>query len=412
MINRFVASCGHCQGEFILRVVVPHAKTEGMLFCCPHCIAELSAGITLDLSVPKMDLHPVHFKLRQWAGEQLPAVVTISTELPVHREKHVLPLTEGGSPFLLMVKELGPMVLDWRAKVDGLQDLREKAFTKVSALLDRVRSGDWGRVRQILEREFNEHLPEPLTEYAVIYCSYRVLNTIYAPLMTIEAVAETLDEYFQYINDCISRRRPEYKRLLELWSVGNEFRSFRFRVLTALMRVLRNFDAFIAGLLIQEMPVPLRARIDEFRIYRNDYDVVKSLYQDLFELVSQSLLFFGAVINLSTRGDPWHYFNGISSYRGFKKAKAFERFKILDETPRVAAVLGAVSRPMRNAIGHFSAEYEPCSGNIRYEDGSKLNYLAFLGEFFAAVRALWIILAIVEKLDLDMCHLLRGSPGV
>ena len=412
MINRYVATCGHCQNEFIFRAVVPHAKTESLRFCCPFCAVELSAAINLDLSVPVMNLAPVGFALRPWIDEQLRAVVTVSTDLPVHREKHVLPLPDGGSPFLLMSTELGPSFLEWIAKVHALQELRDAAFVKVKVLVDRTRAGDWVRVRQILEKDFSEKFPEPLSEDAVIYRCYRVLNLLYVPLMTIEAAADTLQEYFQYLNDCISTKMPQYAQLLKLWSRDNEFRSFRFRVLTVLTRVLKNFDAFVAGLLIQEMPAALQERIDEFRIYRDDWNVVKSLYQDLFELVSQALLFFGAVINLSKRGDPWHYVIGINSYKQFKKAKAYERLKILEETPRIARVLGAVSRPMRNTIGHFAAEYEPCTGNIRYEDGSTLNYLAFLGEFFVAVKALWMILAMVEKFDLDMCRFLRDSAAV
>ncbi len=53
---------------------------------------------------------------------------------------------------------------------------------------------------------------------------------------------------------------------------------------------------------------------------------------------------------------------------------------------------------MRNSIGHFSADYEPCSGNLRFDDGTQQNYIAFLGEFYAAVKALWFSLISLKRL--------------
>jgi hypothetical protein len=245
----------------------------------------------------------------------------------------------------------------------------------------------------------------------IIYVCYRVMGILYAPLISVEEIADILDEYYQYLNDCFSNKTVQYRDMLRGWSQDVEFTSFRSKVLTTFSRVLKNFDAFIVGLLVDEMPTHLRASIDEFRIYRDDYHVVKSLYQDLFELTSQALVFLGAFINLSKRGDPWHYVTGIKSYKAFKKCKAFKRFNILVETPRLASLLGAVSRPMRNTIGHFSADYDPCSGRITYDDGATINYLEFLAQFYAAVKALWIILIVVEKVDLDTSRLLgKSSP--
>jgi hypothetical protein len=83
-----------------------------------------------------MNLHPSGFTLQPWKGESLPTIITVSTDLPVHRVKHVNSLPEGGSPFLLISQGLGPKFLEWKDKVDGLQHLREHRFEEVMQLID------------------------------------------------------------------------------------------------------------------------------------------------------------------------------------------------------------------------------------------------------------------------------------
>lgn len=403
MINRYNAACHHCEKSFIFRVVVPYAKTESLCFCCPCCNVELRAGLSLDLTIPKMDLSPVGFTLSPSTGSRLLSTITVSTEIPVHRQKHLLSLPDGGSPFLFIIKELGKNALAWKNKIDTLQFLREHLSESLQTLLDRMRGFEWHHTQSLLEKDFKVHFTDDSTQYDCIYSCYRTLNILYVPLISPKDLALPLDEYFQCINHCIDKEKESYRNLLEFWAAGFEFKSFRSRVLTTFIRVLINFDAFITGLLVADMPESMKSRIDDFRIFRTDYDIVKALYQDLFELTSQATLFFGPIVNLAKRQSPWKYVTGVDSHTKFRKLPAFERFKILDEMPWLKQTLGTVSRPMRNCIGHFSAEYETFTGNLRYDDGSSKNYIIFLGELADAVKALRIVLAVVEKIDLDMC---------
>jgi len=244
-----------------------------------------------------------------------------------------------------------------------------------------------------------------MDDLATINACYRVIGVLYVQLITRHEMTELLTEYYGFLNDCFANKRGAYKTLLEELASMTFYRGFRTRVLSTMLRVLSHFDAFIAGLLYNEMPDALKAKIGEYRIFRDDYSTVKALFQDLFEITSQLLIFFGAIVNLSLRNDPWQYANGASTFNSFKKQVAFERFKILSEAPKLLGIVGAINRPMRNSIGHFSADYDPKTGNLRYDDGSEENYLVFLGEFLTAVKAHWFTLIVVEKMDIDMNRL-------
>jgi hypothetical protein len=350
-----------------------------------------------------MELEPHGFTLDAEHASLSEPVVTVATDLPVHKTRHTNPLPEGGSPFLLLTQEMGSSFMKWKGKVDALQMLRQNQFPHVRQLVDYARAGNWDMVRQCLTTMFKEDAPED--DLSTIYACYRVMGVLYAPLISVPEMTDLLNEYYTFLNDCFDKKKSEYKALLEEWSRMPLYRGLRTKALSIFLRVLEHFDAFIVGLLYNEMPTALKAHIDDFRVFRDDFSVVKALYQDLFELTSQLLVFLGAVINLSARGAPWEYVTGVKSFDAFKKKTAFERFKILSEVPKLSGLVGGVSRPMRNSIGHFSADYQPCTGHLQYDNGTELNYIVFVGELFAAVKALWFTLIVIEKADIDMTRL-------
>jgi hypothetical protein len=355
-----------------------------------------------------MELSPHGFRLDSEHQMVSEPIITVATDLPVHKTLHVNSLTEGGSPFLLLTKEMGPSFMVWKSKLDSLQRLRHLHFDHARQLVDYARSGNWPMVRQCLETMFDE--TPPTDDIGTAYLCYRVIGVLYAPLISLPEMASLLDEYYLFLNDCYAKKTAAYTALLQELSTLPLYQNLRTKTLSAFLRVLSHFDAFIVGLLFNEMPQHLKQQISDYRVFRDDYSVVKVLYQDLFELTSQLMIFLGAIVNLSTRNDAWHYVTGAQSYNAFKKKPAFERLQILSELPKLSNILGAVSRPMRNSIGHFSADYEPCSGNLRYDDGSHENYIVFLGEFYSAVKALWFMMVFVEKSDIDMMRLGVAIP--
>lgn len=401
MINRYRGICNSCQKKFIFRVVVPLATTDGLRFCCPECGIELSSKLKLDYSVPKMNIYPRGFTLETEFDSSIEHIVTIATDLPVHRTRHAYSLPDGGSPFIWLQNEMGSKsFIAWKEKVDGLQALRHNEFQKIQELIDFGRAGNWEMVRNCLQALLKEKMAEK--DHNTIYACYRTMSIMYAPLISKTEMSELLMEYYVFLNDCLTNKNSEYKNLLNEWSNKTLYSRFRSKVLSTYMRVFSHFDAFIVGLLYNEMPKNLKMQIDDYRIFRDDYSVVKGLYQDIFELTSQLLIFLRSTINLSKRSEPWNYVTGVRSFKAFSNKRAFERFEILSELPKLSGLVGGVSRQMRNSIGHFNAEYKPCTGNLLYDDGKQVNYIVFLGEFFAAVKALWFSLIFIEKSDLDM----------
>lgn len=402
MIQRYRGICETCEMQFIFRAVVPLAPTDGLKFCCPRCKIELSAKLTLDPKNHRMDLSPFGFKFDDGYDQIKSPIVTVATDLPVHKIRHINALSEGGSPFIFITVKMGKSFIEWREKVEALHAMRHDHFPLLQKLAEYARSENWSMAKQCLQTRLGE---TPKDDLSTIHLSYRSMSTLYAPLISFDDTITLLEEYYTFLNDCFTSKNESYKNLLTQWHSMTSYQNFRTKSLNSFLRIFSHFDAFIVGLLYNEMPSDLKDNIDEYRIFRDDYSVVKSLYQDLFELSSQLQIFLGSVLNLSRRNDPWHYVTGVRSLNAFEKKPAFERFQILSELPKLGILIGGVNRLMRNSIGHFSADYEVNSGNIHYDDGTRKNYIVFLGEFFFAVKAMWFILIFIEKSDMDMKRL-------
>jgi hypothetical protein len=152
---------------------------------------------------------------------------------------------------------------------------------------------------------------------------------------------------------------------------------------------------------------PGKAEIDDFLVMRDDFDQLKGIYQDIFELGSRSLAYVGSILNLVHRGEPSAAADGRSW--GLKKAlgaKAEQREFILGELPHAAVLFEAIDRKARNEIGHHLISYDFATQTLADDKGARTNYLLFLQDYLGAVRFSAYLLTVVEKIDL---HALQAA---
>lgn len=403
MINRYKAICNSCNETFIFRAVVPLATTEDFCFGCPNCNIKLIGELELDYQVPKMLIKPLGFELtEEWLPEGNHHVITMATDLPVHRDKHKNTLDKGGSPFLWLMVKMEESFMKWKEKVDYLQSIRHDRLALIKTIVNYAEMRAWDKVKEMLSPEV---LTKSSSEMETIYSFNRFLSTFYLPLIPIDNMMEIMDDYYPHLNNCRNNHLETYKSLLEGFVNTFGYNNFRIKLFNTFVRVLERYDAFIVGNLYEQMPHSLQSDINSYRIFRNDYDLVKGLFQDIFELNIHSLIFVATILNLSCRSDPSHFYDGSTNCNRFLRKVAFKKLEILNELPIVEKLLLEVSRTMRNKIGHFSANYNYLTGNVVYDDGTEMNYIEFLGHFSRSIKSLWFLLILTEKCDLEMSDL-------
>ncbi|MFI5258784.1 MAG: hypothetical protein ACHQ01_04140 [Candidatus Limnocylindrales bacterium] len=126
----------------------------------------------------------------------------------------------------------------------------------------------------------------------------------------------------------------------------------------------------------------------EFRVMRDDFDLLKVRYQDVFELGSRSLALMARVANIARRGDVSRHADGRtrSLNDALNHTTARHREAWLVDFPAAKYLYDAVARHTRNDIGHRLVRYDIELGSLVFDDGTEENYLLFLVDYLEAVR--------------------------
>ena len=410
MIIRNLAICNSCDKNFILRAVVPNSKNSLFAYPCPSCQIRLKGQFKLKPESPNIDIISSNFSILKDFSisktekiDPLP-IVTISTEIPIHKLHHKNNLLEGGSPILWLPKNMGTAFIEWIETVKLLQNFDNDKFSELlQRLVNYASIENWEQVENILE-ELDQDI-KAKDNQQVIYMLHKLLSSIYVPLIKFDEMVAILDEYYVHLNTCINNHKVEYVKMLNNYYSIYGFSMFKKQVYETYYKIIKNFDSFITGLFHESIPENMKSDLANYRLFRDDYDMIKSLYQDIFELNSKSMFYIGSIVNLSKRNSPCHFASGINSCNKFRKLTSFKKLEVLNEFTLLKDLISNVSRPMRNSIGHFGAEYDYVSGNLIFEDGSSQNYIEFLGQFLWSVKSIWFLLVIVEKIQIDYYRL-------
>ena len=141
--------------------------------------------------------------------------------------------------------------------------------------------------------------------------------------------------------------------------------------------------------------------LDDYRVMRDDFDLIKIRYQDIFGVGSRSLAVVSRFANIARRGDVRQHADGIG--RSLKKAvngtRAIDREPWLVDFPEATQLYLAVERNTRNDIGHTLVRYDFERGLLVYDDGATENYIEFLVDYLNAVRLTRYLVEVVLLLD-------------
>ncbi len=184
------------------------------------------------------------------------------------------------------------------------------------------------------------------------------------------------------------------------------------------MNAFSHYDALIPGLTYEYLKD--KVNINELQIFRDDFDELKIIYQDLFEISSTALAYIGAFVNLSFRDSPdkWSKKWKGGNTRGIKRIledRASEREFIVDEMPYLKALYDEIDRHTRNDIGHFKIYYDFKSGMLIDEKGNQENIRLFLYDLLGAVRVTFSLISFTAFVNMEyddyMDYINRGGDG-
>lgn len=116
---------------------------------------------------------------------------------------------------------------------------------------------------------------------------------------------------------------------------------------------------------------------------REEFTLLKSVYQDVFEVAHRNLALIARVANLARRGDARVHVDGLrfSLRQAAGHTTASQRERWLRDYPKASKLYTAIDRATRNAIGHNRVRYDPQRNDLLYDNGTREPYSDFLARF-------------------------------
>jgi hypothetical protein len=381
----------------VLRISVA-GGLQPFVLGCPHCRAELRGSLYTELGKP-FELRSEDFDLMDEFEERADDLaVAVSTDLPVHLSLVGQAAKEAMlTPFIKLSSTLGTdLVGELMPNVDRLRALREHAYPHLRRAASYFARGDLGGVEAALRQmpggdriDFAGADPIDTLGYA--------LAQLYAPLENGKVRQEAAEEWAQTLGDARSADEAALKALFAELQAG-PLGEHRARVVDTALAVLGDIQALLPPMWAERMGG--RVTLNEYRVMRDDFDTLKSRYQDIFELGSRTLAFTGRVANIARRGDVRVHADGIgrSFNKALNKTTANNREPWLADFPKAKRLYDAMKRHTRNDIGHRLVRYDFERGSLVYDDGPDENYLHFLVDYLHAVRLSHYLLDVIEVL--------------
>ena len=392
MVSRYLIHCRGCGKRLVLRIQISAGLSpddprtvQPFLFACPACRSGMHGALHGGQLSPSLAGEDFDVADAEAAADDL--VVSIATDVPVHAS-----LTGGRAddvlltPYIKVVSMIGSEVAAEVVEAVGtLRGLREAALPYLRRAVDRYLEGDLSGAIDAAAAAFEDRPAAVKLEAAPLLRAF--LEDLYRPLGGADAIDSAIAETEGIVRAAEARDATATAALLGALESG-PLPEHRRRVLDTALRVLADVDALTPALWSALLETRLPAEeLLALRVMRDDFDVLKSRYQDVFELGSRTLGMIAPFANIGLRGDVRSFADG--QRRSLKDAlgtRAAVREGWLVDLPTVKALFDAMSRRTRNDIGHRLVRYDFNSGDLVYDDGARETYLDFVVDYLNAAR--------------------------
>lgn len=396
MLNRNVHTCATCNQDFVLAYAVGLNTRTRLAFPCPRCKVILRCTYVKDYATAGLNIETQDFK---WTGivtdasDTLPGV-TVAADIPVHKRFSGQGLNRGGSVWLSIFAASDKTYLA-RAS-ENWNMLNELVLEHLPNL--RRAASCWRIGDSINLLACIKGVPgcTGKDDFALIATGLQYMMD----LSFVEAKRSVADRDIMQLVNRLSKRTA-YRTLLQQF-VTEGFPAYSDRLVDLCERTLLHYDAAIPGLVGESVEAMSETGFEDYRLFRDDYTELQSLYVEAFEITSKLVAFVGCCLNVANRGATDRWSNGThKTLSSCLQLVAAQREFISIELPSMHALMSEMDRHLRNRFGHYNVRYEARDGY--FHDGkTSLNAIEFHIDYLNHIRVLDLFLTFARRLVGDM----------
>lgn len=398
MISRYPIICPGCNEPFLVRLGVAPTKLTRFYVPCPACklpIRGTSQG-------KELESHKVEFEAEWYKGEAEPArIVTVDPNVPSRYEATQMGGL-GTAPTMTLATLVGDeRVLDLFMYMSRGQQVVEELWPQVRRIYEYYLERDWARFDSAGEAAFTENWPSVSTEHERATLAHQALAVALANIVDddVYTSAMFLRRYMRkHIRALDSAEYIAFART----EVGSGSVPGRQRALFELLDLfIQRYESWQIGLLPRLMPEDRLPLLEDLRLFRDEFDILRDLYQQGFEMVCKMLHFPMAAQNTVKRGRPDDFGSDVpptlerksnpTTLKAFDRLSSFDKLQYVAEVPGWDGWVNLLDNKTRNAIGHATARHDLRTGLVLSDTvPSGVPYLDLVADVYDVFDALSI----------------------
>lgn len=405
MISRYHLRCPGCSQIFVARLGAEPTRLTKLYLPCPHCYLPIRARI----SGQELPDHRVEFTCDVVKETDLPTEPRVVTVNPFVPSRYGADSYSGvgAFPTMTLLSVLGQetylLFQDDRNKASSLI---EEMWPGVQIAFEYYLQQNWDMFDKIAQSKFElDSVGQTAHQRATV--AYQSLG--YSTIGVVGPSGhrgKTLIERFHRKYLAALKHEP-YVTVVR--TRGADARQIEQDLFRAIEHFLTNYEAWEMGKLVRYLDGDSAGALDELVLFRDEFSLVRDLYQQGFEMACKCLWILVAAQNGVKRQDANAFGDDHpTSVPPKQRAKTLGQFDKLPNAYKIAyaaqvpgweCLTSFLNSGRRNTIGHATARHDLRSGRVVSDkDPDGITYIEFLGETFGVFEALVVLMQVLRAM--------------
>lgn len=398
-IVRYPVECPGCEKKIVLRLAVGHDERQPFFYVCPSCQAATRGALlwhgdartSLELSEGK--------KLD--SEDACDATISINPEIPSVADAKGLEEL-GGSAFLMFTSMMGiERWLAFQQATGRVLGIRASDGPALARLTTYYLNRDWPNFDKCLKTL----TPSEHHDLSEKWKRDHIIHNLYDRwLLPIYALDDTpyYPEMKKAFNALWTASRPNFAALVSFAnreSTTDDFLNVQRDLFGHIAQYTKHLGGLLPGLLCNMLPAADQSKVDDFRLFRDEYEIFRDLYIQSFETCHKALRWVIGAVNADSHGASDKFVipaqvtgfpkNPPKNIDAFSELVSANKRKWLVDLPVWDQYWDVVfDRHLRNDIGHASARHDLRTGLIHRDMNPPVAYTRFVQRVQRAIHAL------------------------
>lgn len=407
-------TCDICEQDIDCRIGLSNREIQPLSFACPHCRALINITIKNE-EKPQLSGAQRHKENQYGLFDGRNPFIDLHLDFPVWFNDYI----PGFTPFMVAADKIGGENDDGSTKFTLMQFHSERLnqlnfLHEQSQQIRTILKLYGGKNKQLfkkrVEQFINKDLGPSLEPQDINAALYLFVSTVFRPFIHPSGVLDLVQNFTSILFKLETKNRLALDTFIDHLKETNFLHEIQKDCLDIYPEI---YDAELPlrpALFLDFVDGYERNKVAA-RVSNRDFNTYKDLYKDIAEVFGRQLILVAGINNIIHRDGHNNFIkakdgSALSSLDKFADKTLSDKFKYLDDC-WYKVERGVVDTSIRNAIAHFTAEYDEITQiityfsekeGIRQETGETIFFLDFMRMLLQLFREVHYLHHVIKSL--------------